>query len=454
MKIQQENIDQLNAVLNITLTPEDYKDNYEKALKDYTKRAALPGFRPGKVPATVIKKRFGKSLLAEEINKTINDAITSHIQDNKLEVLGNPLPRHNEADGGDWENPADFNFSYDLGLTPQFEIKLSKADKHNFHLIKVDAAMIDRQVGDMARRYGKLSTPEVAEDKDLIVANLAELDENGAVLEDGINADTTISLEYIKDEKVKANLLGLVVDATVKVNPAQLAENAQDLMRMLSISQVQAEQLGDSFLLTVKELRRMAPADLNQELFDKVLGKDTVSSEAEFRAKIEEQLKSNFVSDSNRLFKRDITEHLLSSVQISLPDDFLKRWIMASNDRPISAEQLEIEYPSYANGLKWQLIENKIFQEGGIQIENEDLVGEAKAMMAEQFARYGIPIDNEEMLVQSAQRLLGNKEEMKYVYEQVAEKKMMGYIKENVALVETEVSFDDFVVMAQKGASN
>lgn len=177
MKIQQENIDQLNAVLNVTITPEDYKANYEKALKDYTKRASLPGFRPGKVPATVIKKRFGKSLLAEEINKTINDGITKHIQENKLEVLGNPLPRHNEADGGDWENPADFNFSYDLGLTPQFEIKLSKADKHNFHLIKVDAAMIDRQVGDMARRYGKLSTPEVAEDKDLIVANLTELNE-------------------------------------------------------------------------------------------------------------------------------------------------------------------------------------------------------------------------------------------------------------------------------------
>ncbi len=449
MKIQQENLDKLNAVLNITLTPEDYSATYEKALKDYGKRVSLPGFRAGKVPAPVVRKRFGKSLLADEINKVINNAITQHIQENKLEVLGNPLPRNVEADGGDWENPADFNFSYDLGLAPQFDIKLTSKDKHNFHLIKVDSTMIEKQVGDMARRYGKLSTPEVAGENDLLIVDLAELDENGEVKEEGITVATTVSLEFVKDKATKKALIGSKIGDVVKVDAKKLTDDEHDLSRMLKLTAEQLKGLKSSFNLTVKEVRTLTPAALDQDLFDKVFGKDAVTSEAEFKAKIEEQLKGQFVNDSNRLFKRDITNALLDKTSLTLPDEFLKRWIMASNERPLSNEQLEADYPNYAKGLKWQLIENKLFQEGGLKIENEDLMTEAKAIMADQFARYGVPIDSEELLVQSAQRLLGNREEMRYVYEQVAEKKLMSFIKENVTIKEVEVSFDEFVKMAQ-----
>ncbi len=448
MKIQQENIDKLNAVLNITLNPEDYSASYEKALKDYGKKVSLPGFRAGKVPAAVVKKRFGKSLLADEINKLINATITKHIQENKLEVLGNPLPRNIEADGGDWDNPADFNFSYDLGLAPQFEIKLSSKDKQNFHLIKVDAAMVDKQIVDISRRYGKLSTPEVAADNDLVIVDLAELDETGAVKEDGITASTTVSLEFVKDKATKKALIGTKVGDVVQVDAKKLAEDEHDLMRMLKLTAEELKALSSTFNLTVKELRTLAPAELNQELFDKVFGPETVKTEEEFRAKIAEQLKGNFVNDSNRLFKRDVTNTLLEKVNITLPDEFLKRWIMASNERPLTHEQLENDYSGYANGLKWQLIENKLFQEGGLKIENEDLMTEAKVIMADQFARYGVPIDSDELLVQSAQRLLGNRDEMKYVYEQVAEKKLMSFIKENITIKEVEVSFDEFVKLA------
>lgn len=448
MKIQQENLDQLNAVLNLELGPEDYMANYEKALKDYGKKVSLPGFRAGKVPAPVVKKKFGRSVLAEEINKVINNAITSHIQENKLEVLGNPMPRSNESDGGDWENPANFKFSYDLGLAPQFEIQLSGKDKQNFHLIRVDDEMINKQIGDLSRRFGKLSTPEVSSDNDLLIVDLAELDENGEVLEGGLTASTTVSLEFVKDKATKKALLGLKPEDTAVVDAKKLVEEEHDLVRMLKISNEQLKDLTSKFSLLVKEVRTLTPAPVDQELFDKVFGKDNVKEEAEFRAKIAEQLKTQFVNDSNRLFKRDMTNALIEKAGLNLPDEFLKRWIMASNERPLSQEQLELEYPNYASGLKWQLIENKLFQEGGLKIENEDLMTEAKAIMADQFARYGVPIDNEEILVQSAQRMLGNRDEMRYVYEQVAEKKLMEYIKSNISVKEVEVSFDEFVKLA------
>lgn len=448
MKIQQENLDKLNAVLNIELAPEDYTANYEKALKDYGKKVALPGFRAGKVPAAVVKKRFGKSLLADEINKVINNAISGHIQENKLEVLGNPLPRNNEADGGDWENPATFNFSYDLGLAPQFEIKLSSKDKQSFHIIKVDDEMINKQVSDIARRYGKLSTPEVSGDNDLLIADLVELDESGEAKEGGITTSTTVSLEFVKDKTTKKNLLGKKIGDEVVVDVKKLVEDEHDLVRMLKLSNDEVKDLKSKFNLKVNEVRTLTPAAVDQELFDKVFGKDAVKDETEFRAKIAEQLKANFVNDSNRLFKRDMTNTLLEKTSLTLPDEFLKRWIMASNERPLTNEQLEADYPNYANGLKWQLIENKLFQEGSLKIENEDLMTEAKAIMADQFARYGVPVSDDAMLVQSAQRLLGNRDEMRYVYEQVAEKKLMSYIKENISVKDVEVSFDDFVKLA------
>lgn len=450
MKIQQENLDKLNAVLNIDLVPEDYMAKYEKALKDYGKKVTLPGFRVGMVPAAVVKKRFGKSLLADEINKLINASISNHIQENKLEVLGNPLPRHNQSDGGDWDNPANFTFSYDLGLAPQFDIKLSTKDKQSLHVIKVDDTMINKQIGDISRRYGKLSTPETSGDNDLLIVDLAELDASGEVQEGGITATTTVSLEFVKDKATKTSLLAKKIGDVVNVDVKKLVEDEHDLVRMLKLSNEQVKDLSSTFRLSVNEVRTLTPAALDQDLFDKVFGVGGVTNESEFRGKIAEQLKNNFVNDSNRLFKRDVTNTLLDKVALQLPDEFLKKWIMASNDRPLSHEQLESDYPNYAKGLKWQLIENKLFQEGGLKIENEDLMAEAKAIMADQFARYGVPIDSEELLVQSAQRLLGNRDEMKYVYEQVAEKKLMSFIKENISIKEVEVSFDDFVKLASE----
>lgn len=308
--------------------------------------------------------------------------------------------------------------------------------------------MINKQVSDIARRYGKLSTPEVSSDNDLLVVDLAELGENGEVLEDGIKGSTTVSLEFVKDKATKKSLIGKKIGDEVTVDVKNLVENEHDLVRMLNITNEQAKELNAKFSLIVKEVRTLTPAELDQDLFDKAFGPGTVSSDAEFRTKIAEQLQLNFVNDSNRLFKRDVTNRLLEKTALTLPDEFLKRWIMASNERPISDEQLQADYPNYANGLKWQLIENKLFQEGGLKIENADLMGEAKAIMADQFARYGIPMADEEMLTQSAQRLLGNREEMRYVYEQVAEKKLMSYIKENISVKDVEVSFDDFVKLA------
>ncbi|HEX4887857.1 MAG TPA: trigger factor [Luteibaculaceae bacterium] len=452
MKIQQENLDQLNAKVHIDLTADDYMESYQKALKDYGKKVALPGFRPGKVPAALVKKRFGKALLADEINKLINDALTQHIETNKLEVLGNPLPANDESKGGDWDNPSAFSFSYELGLAPVFDIQLSKKDKESFYIIKVDEEMINQQIADLARRYGKVSSPEVAGDNDLLIGKLTELDAEGNELEGGVTAQTTVSIEFVKDEATKKQLVGAKIGDQFKLDPKKLSEDEQDLLRMLSITREQLGTISSSFSFAVEDVKALTPADVDQELFDKVFGKDQIQDETEFRSKIKEQLSSSFLAESNRMFKRDITEWLLKRTELTLPDAFLKRWIKASNEKPITDEQLNNEYESFATGLKWQLIEGKLFKEGELKVENQDLIDEAKAIMAAQFARYGVPITDDSFLVQSAQRMLSNREEMRYVYEQVSERKIMDYIKGSIAIAEKEVSIDEFRKLASKEA--
>lgn len=447
MKVDLNKIDDLNGELTVNISSEDYKNQYEASLKQYSKQAKFPGFRPGKVPASLIKKKYGRSLLAEEVNKVINKGISDYIQENKLPVLGQPLPKEG-ADEGDWENPADFKFVFELGLAPEFEVKLSKREKYTWNKIVVDDKLIDRQVDDYTRRYGKLSEPEVSEDKDMIVADLVELNEDGSIKEGGILSNTTVSVEHIQDAKAKKALVGLKREDSVEVDPRDLAEDDNDLMRMLNVEAVQLPAVSKKFKLNVKEVRRMLPADLNQELFDKIFGEGTVTSEEEFRAEIAKRIGAELENDSQRLFKKQLTEKMLEKLNLSLPDDFLKRWIKVSNDKPISEEQLENDYPHYANNLKWQLVENKIIQDNEIKVEQEELLDHTKNTLAKHFAMYGINQSDEE-LAKAAQNVLQDQKEARRLYDEIFEDKIVNFVKDSVKVEEKEVTFDQFLEIAK-----
>jgi len=447
MNIKKEQIDDLNAVLTIELTSEDYASKVESALQKYRKEVNLPGFRQGKVPTAVIKKRYGRSVLAEEINQILNDAVQNHIQENKLKVLGSPLPKQN-GEEGDWDNPGNFTFQFEMGLAPEFEVKLTKREKYTFNKVKIDDEMVNRQINDLARRYGKLENVDVAGELDMIVADVIELDENDAIKEGGFMNTSTVSIEYLTDEKAKKTLTGKKVGDTVVINPHTISRGAADLSAMAGISKEEAEALTTNVQLNIKEVKQMTPAEINQELFDKLFGEGAIKNEEEFKARVTEDLSKGFAGDSERLFQRHVSEKLTSKLEISLPDEFLKRWIQASNDKPITEEQLEKEYPTYADSLKWQLISNQLIEANDIKVELEEVKGYIKGSFIQQYAQYGIPAPDDKTMDTNINQVLANQEEVRKIFDHIYNDKLIKHIKESVKVEEKEIPFDDFLKLA------
>lgn len=448
MNIVQNKIDELNAELTIELTPADYNERYEKAIKDYRKKANMPGFRPGHVPVSLIKQRFGKSLLAEEINNVLQDAIYSYINENKINVLGNPLPKETKEDVGDWDNPNEFKFTYELGIAPEFDLNLDSSQSFDYYKVDVSDELIDRQIKDLSRRYGKLSSPEVSEGEDMLMVDLAQVDTDGNVMEEGINSKTTVTIEYLKDDATKKSLIGLKAGDSVVVNPHHLSTNHEDLAQMLGITHDQLHSLESNFNLTVSEVRRMEAAELNQELFDKLFGEGNVSSEAEMREKVKADLDKVFAKDSDWLFKREFVKEIVERVNPTLPDGFLKRWIAMTNEKPLTPDMLDAEYPNYAGGLRWQLIENKIIRENEIKVTMEDAMDHVKNLLADRYAQYGMNLEAEQ-LEDLAKKTLGNREEAQNVYDFLYEDKVVEIVKSKCTIVEKPISYEEFVNRVQ-----
>ncbi|MBL0046731.1 MAG: trigger factor [Bacteroidetes bacterium] len=442
MNFTKEKIDELNAVVKVKLGPEDYVDRVEKILKDYQKKANIPGFRPGKVPSGMIKKMYGKSILVDEINKILYDSLNGYISENKLEVLGNPLPKRDDAQSIDWDNQKEFEFSYDLGLAPQFDIELSAKEKFDYLTVKIDEDTISKYATDMARRYGKVGNPEVSQDNDLLFGDFVEVDENGNAIELGITKSTTLAVDTIKDEKLKKQFIGLSKGAKVTVTPSDLSENKTDIAAMLGITKEQAEELKNKFTFNLTNISRIEPAELTEEFFGKVYGNE-VKTEEQFRAKIQEELSQMYAVDSDKKLKNDIVIRLIDKLKIALPDEFLKRWLMAVNDKPLTYEQVDAEYNAYSNGLRWQLIENKILRNNSINITNEELREYVRGLVREQFARYNQLEMQAEDLENTVNRVLSNQDEAKKLYERMYDIRLMDLFKRTFTLNNKEVSVEE-----------
>lgn len=442
MNFTKEKIDELNAVVKVKLGPEDYADRVEKIMKDYQRKASIPGFRPGKVPSGMIKKMYGKSVLVEEINKILNDSINGYIVENKLEVLGNPLPKRDESNTIDWDNQKEFEFSYDIGIAPQFDVELSAKEKFDYLVVNVDDKIISQYATDIAKRYGKVGNPEVSQDNDLLFGDFVEVDLAGTPVELGITKSTTLAIDTIKDEKLKAQFIGLSKGSKVTVNPNDLSENKTDIAAMLGVTKEQAEGIKNNFTFTVTNISRVEPAELTEDFFGKVYGPE-VKTEEEFRAKIKEELSQMYAVDSDRRLKNDIVLKLIENLKLSLPDEFLKRWLMAVNDKPISYEQVTAEYNSYSNGLRWQLIENKILKNNEIKIDNEELREYVRSLVREQFARYNQIEMQAEDLENTVNRVLSNQDEAKKLYDRMYDLRLMDLFKRTFTLVNKEVSVEE-----------
>ncbi|MBL0330510.1 MAG: trigger factor [Bacteroidetes bacterium] len=442
MNIIQENIDELNAVLKVKVVANDYLPKVETALKDYQKKASIPGFRPGKVPTGMIKKMYGKSIMVDEINKLLNDSLYNYLHENKIEVLGNPLPKADSVI--DWDNQQEFEFLYEMGLAPKFSVELSPKDKFVYQTVKIDDELVNKYVTDIAKRYGKVESVEVSEEADLLNGDFVELDANGEILAGGIFKTGSLFLDRVKDAATKKALTGLKKDDKVVVDAQKLSENATDLAALLGIDKEKAESLNCKLQFTVKGISRLAAAEINQEFFNKIYGEGNVTTEEEFKAKIKDELANMFVNDSERKFYNDVVEHLMNKINFNLPTEFLKRWIVAANEKPVTFEQVDSEFDNYSKGLKWQLIENKIIKDNNLEVSKEEVVDHTKELIIQQFAQMGQGDMGEEELNQTAQRVLSNQEEAKKLYEKLYGQKVMNLFKTKFTLENKEVAYDDF----------
>lgn len=449
MNIQQEKIDNLNAVLTINIDPADYQQRVDKSIKDQAKKAKLPGFRPGMVPPAHIKKMYGKSILVDEINNLLSDTLNNYITEQNLEVLGQPLPKVDDSKQFNWDFNDQFEFNYEIGLAPEFAVDFSSADKLTQYEIKVDDETLASRIKNIRRSYGKMTNPDVSADDDVLYAQLTQLSPDGSVFEDGIINTTSIRLDQIKDEAIKASLIGLKKDDELVFDIQKAYNNdAPKIAAILGIEEAEAEQVKSNFKLAVKNVNRLEESDLDQVFFDKLFGAGTVTDEAGFRAKITEELEGMMNQDAERKLQNDIYNYSLEKIQFELPDEFLKRWLKATNEK-LTDEELEGGYADFAKNLKWTLIENKIIKANQIEIKYEEVFASAKASLDAQFRMYSPQALSEEQLGQYTVQYLQNKENANKAFEEVKALKTIDYIKSVITLEKKEIAYNEFEKLAQ-----
>lgn len=450
MNITKTQSDDLNAIVKIQLGKEDYVERVEKVLKDYQRKVVIDGFRKGKTPMGIVRKMYGKAILVEEINKVLGEALTQYIKENNLQLLGEPLPNETEQKELNLEEE-EFEFAYDIALSPEVNVKLSKREKVPYYLIQVDDEMIDKQIEGICKNSGELKPVEEIEGTEYLNGELVELNEDGSVKEGGIhNTEASLSVLHIKDEASLNAFKGAKKGQEVKFNAVKSFPNKTDFASMLGVSKEEAEKSGENFCFIVSEIKRYIDAEVNQELFDKVYGKDTVKTIEEFRAKVRGDIENQLKGHSEYRFTIDAREKVLKkNEEVVLPEAFLKRWIVAVN-KGMKPEDVEKDFDGYRDEFKWQVIKTAILKEYGLKVEAEDMKAVGREVAAAQLQQYGLYGLTNEQLDGFATKLLEDQKQREHLYERAVDNKVFGAIKENVKLEEQEITMADFEKLFQQ----
>ena len=445
MNVIREDLNALNARLKVKVTPEDYQSKVSETLSKYRKTAKIPGFRPGHAPMGMIQKQYGKSVLFDEVSKMVTDAINNYISEEKLNLLGNPIPVEENGFSGDFSNPTDFEFVYEIGFPPQIDVAITKKDSFDFEKVDVNQDLINKQAEDIRRRYGKLVSSDEVKEKDLILGRFVELNDDKSVKEGGIDHTSSISLEFLDSNDARKMFVGKKVGDSIELNPNDVSKGPKDKAAMLGVKEDELENIGSLFSYTINEIKSMELADLNEELFLKLYPDATVTNEDEFLARIKSDLEKMFEQDSDKKLYRTIYDSLMEKVNADFPDDFLKRWIKQVNDKPVTDEQIESEYDGYRNMLKWQLIEKTLFDKHNLVIDQIELVNFTKHLLRTNYSNYGIFEVDEEELTQSAMKFLQDKKQTDAIISRLAEDKLINLFKTEASLKDKVVSYEDFV---------
>ncbi|MNG61606.1 trigger factor [Sphingobacterium detergens] len=441
MNISHENVDAINAVVNVALAPEDYNPQVDKEIKAQAKKAKLPGFRPGQVPVGHIRRTYGKSILFDEINKLVNDKITNYISENKLEVLGQPLPLEDDAQYS-WDYKDNFNFKYEIGLAPAFELPFTAETEFAVYNIKADQETLADRIKNLRRSYGKMTNPEVSEEGDVLYATLKQ------DKEEGLEKTTSIRTDIVEDAKIKKSLVGLKKDDAVKID-VKKAFKTEDLARILGITEEEATALDvTKFELTVKNINRLEEADLNQEFFDKLFAEGEVTEEAQFTEKVKEEVENLFKQNSDQKLRNDMYTFGMDKVDVKFPEEFLKRWLKATNPS-ISEEELNEGFADFLNNLKWTIIENRVVTENGLEVKYDEVINLAKERIYAQIKMYNINEEpSDEQLNQFAIQLLQDREQGNRLFEEAKALKVFDHLKGLVKLNSSDIEFKEFEKLA------
>lgn len=432
----------VGGFITVSLEEKDYQEKVSKDLKAIGLKHHIDGFRPGKVPAGILKKMFGKQVLADVINRETVDALFKYIEDQKLSILGEPLSEDSQEVDFDKK---DFTFKFEVGLAPEIALDVNKDITVPFYTIKVDEDMVKRQDEAFARRFGSQVPGDAADETALIKGAVVELNEDGTVKEDGISTNTIISMEYISSTDEKDKFLGKKVGDKVVFNPAAASKgSAAEVASMLNVEKEQAENIKSDFEFEIKEIIVLKLAEKNQEYFDNVFGKDAVKNEAEYAEKLKEMIATQLMLDSNYRFTLDSQKVIMEKVgKLELPVEFLKKWLKKTNEK-INDENVDAEFEKMLPAAEWQLVKEKIAKNFGVKVDDEDLKREAKVLSAQQFAQYGMANVPDEYIEKYANDFLENKEYRQRLIDKAVEDKLFAAIKGAVSLDEKSVSVDEF----------
>ncbi len=445
MNITKENINELNATITVKIEKNDYEATVNETLKDYRKKVNMPGFRPGKVPAGLVKKMYGKAILADEVNKMLSNNLSKYLTDEKLNILGEPLPNEEKQPAIDWDNDTDFEFIFDVAMAPEIEVKLDKRKKFDYYIIDVDDEMVNKQVESYTSRFGQNEVAEIAGEKDTLRGDFVQLDAEGNELAEGIKTEKVIiAIDLMKDEAVRNEAVGKKAGDVLVFDPIKVYEDRHEVGHMLNVSHEEAENIEGNFKFTIAEVLNFKAAELNEDLFKKAFGEDTeVKTEEEFRAKLKEELANQFKQSSEYKFALDSRDSLVAKITMDLPEEFLKRWLKVTNNE-LTDEQIEADFDNFMNDLRWQLIKDRIVRDNEIKIDEADVKAGAKQMAAYQFSQYGMHNVPDEHLENYAGHILGNEEERRRVAQKALDDKVLEAIKSKVALEEKAISYDEF----------
>jgi len=454
MNIEKFATDELTAEISIEITPADYLEKFNKGLKDYASKARMPGFRVGKVPVGMVKKMVGKSLLADELNNLTSDAIFNYINDNKIEIIGNPLPIVEQEPLLDLDESKTYTFKFEIAYSPSFNLDIDKNKTFELHRFIPDAKFIDEQIAEYQKRLGEKIEREISSKGDTLTGVLRELDEQGEPKENGLEAlASTITFDDIKDEQYQALFIDKKVGDVVVFEPKKAIANETVLAALLRIDKNLISNFSDEFSFTIERIETVQPAEVNQAFFDKLFGENIIDSEEALRERIKNDTIAHYEKDAQNRFFNEVVENLINTLSFNLPEDFLKRWLISANREHVDVNDINENFDKYERGLRWQLIEGRIIDEFKLNVSEEDVVNH---FYQEYMNYFGPNFQNEEYgarILEMAKGMLKNKEEVKRVTDRIYIDRITKVFLDGFNVKVVESDFDTWVEHLKKPLS-